>query len=185
MTRSRGVDLRRRRALDPFEPAPQTAGHGTGGHATVARALAGPGHLTPGDVLRLQRAAGNSAVTRMIARNGDGPKLKIKQQARANVEAESQAKGRTVASTHPDAKAVKMFLTIVDDNLQAAMQVPGAVEKLNAAARASESDYMPECSAATKKALAGVYAAIAAVVETVFESTDDLIASSGPERQQQ
>src|SRR3954454_2826743 len=141
MTRSRGGDLRRRRALDPFEPARQTAGHGTGGHATVAtvaRALAGPGHLTPGDVLRLQRAAGNSAVTRMIARNGDGPKLKIKQQARANVEAESQATGRTVASTHPDAKAVKMFLTIVDDNLQAAMQVPGAVEKLNAAARASE-----------------------------------------------
>lgn len=183
MTRSPGVDRRRRRALEPWELEPQTAGHGPVRHATVARALAGPDNLTPSDVLCLQRTAGNSAVTRMIARNGDdGPKLKIKTGEREKSAASS--KGPAIASTHPDAGAVRNFLTILDDNLQAVMQLSDPTTKLGKAASAAETSYMPECSGEIKAKLQAVRDAVGTVVDDVLESTDDLVAQSGPERQQ-
>lgn len=183
MTRCRSVDRRRRRALEPWELETRT-GHAPVRQATVARALAGPDHLTPSDVLCLQRTAGNSAVTRMIARNGDGdgPKLKIKAGQREKSAADAQ--GPAIASTHADAKAVRTFLTILDDNLQAAMQLADPAEKLSKAASSAETSFMPECSGDVKAKLQGVRDAVGMVVDDVLDNTDDLIAQSGPERQQ-
>lgn len=79
---------------------------------------------------------------------------------------------------------MRNFLTILDDNLQAVMQLPDPAEKLSKAANVAETAWMPQCSQGVKTKLQAVCAALGAVVDNVLESTDDLIAQAGAERQQ-